>query len=86
MTWLSIENKKKDVADNIMDSILRYMQYTLHITFMSGSTGVSPEMWANEFNSVIKFYFGGLGIVLFDFPGEDAISHVINQNSIYQSG
>ena len=49
-TWLSKENKKKDVSDNIMASILRYMQYTLHITFMSGSTGVSPELWANEFN------------------------------------
>ena len=69
-----------------MDSILRYSPNRLHITFMSGSTGLLPYYWASQFNKEIQYYFGGLGIVVFDFPGEDAISHVINQNSIYQSG
>ena len=50
-TWLSKENKKKDVSDNIMDSILRYKPKTYHITFMSGSTGVTPEAWALKFNN-----------------------------------
>ena len=49
-TWLSKENKKKSVSDNIMDSILLKNPNTLHITFMSGSTGVAPSVWAEDFN------------------------------------
>jgi hypothetical protein len=49
-TWLSKENKKRNVSDNIMGSILRVEPSRLRITFMSGSTGVSPEMWGKEFN------------------------------------
>jgi len=46
----SIESKKKSISDNIMSSILKLNPNKLHITFMSGSTGVSPEQWAKEFN------------------------------------
>ena len=46
----SRESKKKSVSDNIMSSILKLNPNKLHITFMSGSTGVSPEQWAKEFN------------------------------------
>ena len=33
-----------------MDSILRYSPNRLHITFMSGSTGLLPYDWAKQFN------------------------------------
>jgi hypothetical protein len=45
-TWLSKENKKKSVSDNLMSSILKERPELLHFTFFSGSTGVSPELWA----------------------------------------
>ncbi|CDW80198.1 1-phosphatidylinositol phosphodiesterase-like [Stylonychia lemnae] len=94
-TWLSKENKKKSVSDNIMGAILmtkpiingyEYPETKWRCTFLSGSTGVSPEMWGKKFNEQIQFYRGRLGIVVFDFPGEDAIEHVISQNFIFQSG
>jgi hypothetical protein len=41
---------------------------------------MTPYRAAKKLNSLVKDFTGRLGIVNLDYPGEDLIAHLIDQN------
>lgn len=79
-----IDIKKEKIKTHIFSCLFKQGSDELFINFCSGT---GPEVWpialSKKTNKVPLNYKGKMGIILFDFPGEDVIKHLIDQNPIY---
>jgi 1-phosphatidylinositol phosphodiesterase len=65
-------------------TILHADRKDLFINFCSGSGFLWPDAVSQVTNKILFDYKGKMGIVVFDYPGEDLICHLISQNYIKQ--
>ena len=68
------ENLHRAIAINDNQIILNYLSASSDYAMMT------PYTAAKQCNEIPMRYHGRLGIVLADYPGEDLIEHLINQN------
>jgi 1-phosphatidylinositol phosphodiesterase len=79
-TVFDIEKKCKKVED-FLEKTKNGNIYNFYINFCSGfGYGCWPYTVADDTNKVPMKHKGRLGIVVMDFPGEDAIRHLADQN------
>lgn len=81
-TLLSLGKKKDEIRQQAQKAISGDLN-TQFVNFCSAS-GVLAMPWsvALETNKVIFEYTGRMGIVVFDFPGENLIQHLIDCNNL----
>jgi 1-phosphatidylinositol phosphodiesterase len=77
-----LENKKDLIANHLKRAII-CKEKNLFINFCSGTGYFWPDEIAYITNSIPFAYTGKFGIIVFDFPGEALITHIIYQNLIY---
>ena len=63
----SLENNNEEDKNNLYITYISYLKMT-------------PYRAAKKLNSLVKDFTGRLGIVNLDYPGEDLIAHLIDQN------
>ena len=77
-----MNNKKRKIKENFHRAIsIRNNQ--IFLNYLSASSDyamMTPYTAAKQCNRVAMRYHGRLGIVLADYPGEDLIKHLIQQN------
>ena len=79
-----INNKKRRIKENIHRAI-SINNNKIFLNYISASSDyamMTPYTAATKCNAVAMKYHGRLGIVVTDYPGEDLIKHLINQNNI----
>jgi len=77
-----MNNKKRRIKENFHRAITINNQQ-IFLNYLSASSDyamMTPYTAAKQCNEVAMRYHGRLGIVLADYPGEDLIKHLINQN------
>lgn len=88
LTWVTIGDKKDLIREFFEDGSPEHN--VLRVNYMSGTGGILPKTVAagvasayyryTGTNEIVLEYSGGcLGIVMFDFVGEDAIAHIVAQ-------
>jgi 1-phosphatidylinositol phosphodiesterase len=75
-----VKNKISKIKKNLNNSISN--QTNLHITFCSAAGFMyNPLKICSTTNEIVfEYNYGCLGIVVFDFPSEDIIQHIIDLN------
>lgn len=77
-----ISDKIDKIKDHLNKAITGYKD-DLYINFCSGCSSMCyPYTTAKQTNKVPMDYSGRLGIIIMDFPGEDVVDHIVNQNMI----
>ena len=80
----NIIDKKRKIKRFFNKSITLINMKKLFINYLSASSDyllISPSEIAKNTNKEVFKFKGRLGIVLCDFPGENLISHLIDQNN-----
>lgn len=79
-TIFALDEKKEEIKNQINKAI-NGISCQFYANFCSGAGVLCyPYTTANSTNSVPMSYQGRLGIIICDFPGEELIQHLINQN------
>ena len=76
-------NKKKRKIKENLHRALSINNSQIFLNYLSASSDyamMTPYTAAKQCNEIPMRYHGRLGIVLADYPGEDLIEHLINQN------
>ena len=86
-TRFSMNTKKRKIKENIHRSLAsRHDKNSkIFLNYLSSSSNyalMTPYTAAKKCNKIPLRYKGKLGIVLADYPGEDLIKHLIEQNFI----
>jgi 1-phosphatidylinositol phosphodiesterase len=76
-----IETKVSHIRLHFERSIVNIDRQKLFINHCSGTGHLWPDEVAKRTNKISFDYSGRLGIVVFDYPSEDIIHHLICQNS-----
>ena len=77
-----MNNKKRKIKENFHRAI-SIKNNQIFLNYLSASSDyamMTPYTAAKQCNKVAMKYHGRLGIVLADYPGEDLIKHLIEQN------
>ena len=80
---LCINKKKRRIKENFHRAIA-IKNNKIFLNYLSSSSDygmMTPYTAAKKCNKIAMRYNGRLGIILADYPGEDLIKHLINQNS-----
>lgn len=76
----SIATKKQQIKDHLFKALVGGKDQ-LYINFCSGWWYIyPPAIIAYNTNDVVTGFSGRLGLVVFDFPSDKVVEHVINQN------
>ena len=81
-----MNNKKRRIKENIHRAI-SINNNKIFLNYLSASSDyamMTPYTAATKCNEIAMRYHGRMGIVMADYPGEDFIKHLINQNLINQ--
>jgi hypothetical protein len=81
-----MNNKKRRIKENIHRAI-SINNNKIFLNYLSASSDyamMTPYTAATKCNEIAMRYHGRLGIVMADYPGEDFIKHLINQNFVNQ--
>lgn len=79
-----MNNKKRKIKENFHRAI-SINNKQIYLNYLSASSDyamMTPYTAAKQCNELALRYHGRLGIVLADYPGEDLIKHLIDQNFI----
>jgi 1-phosphatidylinositol phosphodiesterase len=72
---------KKEKIQNQLNNAINGYNHIIYINFCSGAGYLCwPFSTAKETNKVPMAFNGRLGIIVMDFPGEEAVGHLINLN------
>lgn len=78
-----INEKKRVIKRHFKRSLNLNDGHTIYLSYLSCASDycmMTPYTAATYCNEIPSRYKGRLGIVLMDYPGEDTIDHLINQN------
>ena len=78
-----MNNKKRKIKENIHRAISIRNDTRIFLNYLSASSDyamMTPYTAAKQCNELAMRYHGRMGIVLADYPGEDLINHLIEQN------
>ena len=78
-----MNNKKRKIKENIHRAISIKNDPQIFLNYLSASSDyamMTPYTAAKQCNELAMRYHGRMGIVLADYPGEDLINHLIEQN------
>jgi hypothetical protein len=81
-----MNNKKRRIKENFHRAI-SINNNKIFLNYLSASSDyamMTPYTAATKCNEIAMRYHGRLGIVMADYPGEDFIKHLINQNFVNQ--
>ena len=81
-----MNNKKRRIKENFHRAI-SINNNKIFLNYLSASSDyamMTPYTAATKCNEIAMRYHGRMGIVMADYPGEDFIKHLINQNLINQ--
>ena len=92
-TRFSLNNKKRKIKENFHRALAFNNKYSsdisnskIFLNYLSASSDyamMTPYTAAKKCNKLALRYKGRLGIILVDYPGEDLIKHLIEQNNFY---
>ena len=85
-TRFSLNNKKRKIKENLHRALAfnNNKNSLIFLNYLSASSDyamMTPYTAAKKCNKVAMRYKGRLGIILADYPGEDLIKHLIEQNN-----
>ena len=81
-----MNNKKRRIKENFHRAI-SINNNKIFLNYLSASSDyamMTPYTAATKCNEIAMRYHGRLGIIMADYPGEDFIKHLINQNFVNQ--
>ena len=82
---LCINKKKRRIKENFHRAIVSKNNKNIFLNYLSASSDygmMTPYTAAKKCNKIAMKFHGRLGIVLADYPGENLIKHLIDQNFI----